>query len=357
MSINKDFPLLKNERLLKAARGEKVDKLPVWIMRQAGRYLPEFREYRKQHDFFEICNNPEYACEVTLMPIRRYELDAAIIFSDILVIPQALGLDVEMRPGVGPVLPEPLTLETLSNLNTKGTVKKLEYVGQAINLTRHKLEGNVPLFGFTGAPWTLMGYMIEGGGSKTYSKAKKWLYAHPQKSHELLEILTQVIIDYLVMQIEYGAQIVQVFDSNAEYLNKNLYSIFCLPYLKKISLEVRKKLREKKLEEVPMVLFAKGGWYCLEEQAELGYEVLGVDWTVEPKYVRNILKNKNITIQGNLDPCALYSSKSDLNSQVEKMLNEFGSDRYIVNLGHGIYPDAPIDSLKTVVDVVHSFEV
>lgn len=354
MSINKNFPPLKNDRILKAARGEIPDKLPIWIMRQAGRYLPEFQEYRKKHSFFEICQNPEHACEVTLMPIRRFELDASIIFSDILVIPQALGLEVEMRPGVGPVLPEPLTLEKLASLSPEGAVKKLEYVGQAINLTRHKLDGKVPLFGFSGAPWTLMGYMIEGGGSKTYSKAKKWLYGYPEKSHFLIGLLTDVIIDYLVMQIEHGAQIVQLFDSNAEYLTKDLYSTFCLPYLKKISDEVRRKLKAKNLEEVPMVLFAKGGWYCLEEQADLGYEVLGVDWTVEPRYVRNVLKNKNITVQGNLDPCALYAPQDELKKIIQKMLQEFGGERYIVNLGHGIYPDGPIESVQTFVETVHN---
>ncbi|XP_066258979.1 uroporphyrinogen decarboxylase [Euwallacea similis] len=357
MSLSKDFPLLKNDRILKVARGEKPDKLPVWVMRQAGRYLPEFQEYRKQHNFFEICQNPEYACEVTLMPLRRFELDAAIIFSDILVIPQALGMKVEMCAGVGPVLPKPLTVENVEALTINGAVKSLEYVGKAINLTRHKLEGKVPLFGFSGAPWTLMGYMIEGGGSKTYSQAKKWLYAFPSQSHTLLKILTEVIIDYLVMQIEYGAQIVQVFDSNAEYLNKDLYTKFCLPYLKKISEDVRSKLKEKNIEPVPMVLFAKGGWYCLEEQADLGYEVLGIDWTVEPKFARNLLKNKKVILQGNLDPTALYSPGTELKNYVEKMLEEFGSERYIVNLGHGIYPDGPIESVKILVDTVHNFKM
>ncbi|KAL1493393.1 hypothetical protein ABEB36_011454 [Hypothenemus hampei] len=357
MSINRDFPLLKNDRILKAARGEIPDKLPVWVMRQAGRYLPEFQEYRKKYNFFEICQNPEHACAVTLMPLERFELDAAIIFSDILVIPQALGIEVEMVAGVGPVLPHPITPEAVSKLSSNHVVEKLEYVGKAINLTRHKLNGRVPLFGFTGAPWTLMGYMIEGGGSKTYSKAKKWLYAYPEEAHALLNVLTEVIVDYLVMQIEFGAQIVQVFDSNAEYLNKKLYSIYGLPYLKRISVEVREKLKLKNLEEVPMVLFAKGGWYCLEEQAELGYEVLGIDWTIEPQFVRKLLHNKKITLQGNLDPTALYAPKSDLKVYIERMLEEFGSERYIVNLGHGIYPDAPVESVEFLVDTVHNFQI
>ncbi|KAJ8980708.1 hypothetical protein NQ317_019202 [Molorchus minor] len=355
-----NFPELQNDRILKAARGEKPDKLPVWIMRQAGRYLPEFLEFRKHHEFFEICKNPILACQVTLMPINRYDLDAAIIFSDILVIPQALGMEVEMKPGVGPVLPEPLTLENLNKLNKEDVVLRLKYVGEAITLTRYKLNGKVPLFGFTGAPrlefaeWTLMGYMIEGGGSKTLSKAKKWLYANPDIAHELLQLLTNVIIDYLVMQIEAGAQIVQVFDSSAEYLNKKLYTQFGLPYLKKISGTVKERINKLNLEPVPMVLFAKGAHFCLEEQTNLGYEVIGIDWTMEPKLVRSILKDKNVVVQGNLDPCALYASEVELTRMVTDMIQEFGTDKYIVNLGHGIYPDASTDAVKTFIEAVHN---
>jgi uroporphyrinogen decarboxylase len=351
------FPPLKNDRILRAARGELPDKLPVWVMRQAGRYLPEFMEFRKDHSFFEICQNAELACEVTLMPIRRYDLDAAIIFSDILVIPQALGMTVEMKAGIGPVLPDPLTTENLNELKIDGAVERLKYVGEAITLTRHKLEGKVPLFGFSGAPWTLMGYMIEGGGSKTLSKAKKWLYAHPDASHKLLELLTNIIIDYLVMQVEAGAQILQVFDSNADLLNKELYITYGLPYLRKIKQLVHLKLQEKKLEPVPMVLFAKGAHYCLPEQADLGYEVLGIDWTLEPEVVRRLLKGKNVTVQGNLDPCALYAPKEELARLVQNMIKQFGSQRYIVNLGHGIYPDMPPDSVQTLLETVHSVNI
>lgn len=351
-----NFPVLKNDRILMAARGEKPDKLPIWIMRQAGRYLPEFQEFRKQHSFFEICQNPELACEVTLMPIRRYDLDASIIFSDILVIPQALGMNVEMKAGIGPVLPEPLTVENVKNLKKDGAVSRLKYVGDAITLTRHKLEGKVPLFGFSGAPWTLMGYMIEGGGSKTLSKAKKWLYKYPELSQELLQLLTDIIIDYLVMQIEAGAQLIQVFDSSAEYLNINLYKKFCLPYLKQISLGIRNQITKMKLEQVPLVLFAKGAHFCLEEQAELGYDVIGIDWTVHPS-VAKTLKSKNVTVQGNLDPCALYAPKEEIEKLVKQMLEEFGSDRYIVNLGHGIYPDTPTESVEAFIKAVHSFNI
>lgn len=349
---SKNFPVLKNDRILKAARGEIPDKLPVWIMRQAGRYLPEFRELRKEHSFFEVCQTPSLACEVTLMPIRRFDLDAAIIFSDILVIPQALGMEVLMGPG-GPSMPEPLTIETLPKLKPEGAVERLKYVGQAITLTRHKLEGKVPLFGFSGAPWTLMGYMIEGGGSKTLSKAKKWLYAHKTEAHQLLELLTNVIIDYLVMQAEAGAQILQVFDSSAEYLNSNIYSVFGLPYLKRIRTEVKQKLKKLNLEDVPMVLFAKGASFCLEEQVGLGYEVLGIDWTVKPEEIKRISDSK-VTLQGNLDPCALYAPKDDLVAYTNKMINSFGLKRYIVNLGHGIYPDMDISSVETFIQTVHN---
>lgn len=350
---SKNFPTLKNDRILKAARGELPDKLPVWIMRQAGRYLPEFREIRKEHSFFEICQTPSLACEVTLMPIRRFDLDAAIIFSDILVIPQALGMEVIMGPG-GPSMPDPLTIETLSKLKEEGAVDRLKYVGQAISLTRHKLEGKVPLFGFSGAPWTLMGYMIEGGGSKTLSKAKKWLYAHKSESHQLLQLLTNVIIDYLVMQAESGAQILQVFDSSAEYLNGNLYDVFGLPYLKQIRSGVKEKLKKLNLD-VPMVLFAKGASFCLNEQAELGYEIIGIDWTVNPKNID--VRKLDITLQGNLDPCALYAPKEDLIKYTKEMINNFGVKRYIVNLGHGIYPDMDVSSVETFIETVHSIVV
>ncbi|KAK4879733.1 hypothetical protein RN001_007879 [Aquatica leii] len=348
---SKHFPVLKNDRLLKAIKGEIPDKLPIWIMRQAGRYLPEFREIRKKFGFFEICQEPYLACNVTLMPIQRFDFDAAIIFSDILVIPQALKMTVEMGDK-GPFFPEPLTLETLCKLDANGAISRLDYVGKAITLTRHKLEGKVPLLGFSGAPWTLMCFMIEGGGSKTQSKAKKWLYAHKNEAHKLLTLLADVIIDYLVMQAEAGAQVLQLFDTSAEYLNKTIYKVYGLPYLKRIRQEVRDKLIKLNLD-VPIVLFAKGASFCLDEQAELGYEVLGVDWTVN---IEEMKRNPNITYQGNLDPCALYAPKEDLESYVKDMINKFGVQRYIVNLGHGIYPDMEIESVQTFIDTVHKIK-
>nr|CAH7740125.1 unnamed protein product [Callosobruchus chinensis] len=318
-------------------------------MRQAGRYLPEFQELRQKHSFFEICQTPELACEATLMPLKRFNLDAAIIFSDILVIPQALGMTVEMHPGVGPVIPKPLTVENMKMLQVQGAVSRLKYVGDAIRTTRYALNGEVPLFGFSGAPWTLMGYMIEGGGSKTMSKAKKWLYRHPEASQQLLEILTEVITEYLIMQIEHGAQIVQVFDSSAEYLNRQLY-------FKYSNTRLINKVTLMTLSEF-QVIFAKGAHFCLEEMDSLGYDVVGIDWTLDPEKVGKLFRDKNVTLQGNLDPCALYAPKEDLIKMTTEMIQQFGTNRLIVNLGHGIYPDADVEAVKTFVDAVHAVEL
>ncbi|XP_066993471.2 uroporphyrinogen decarboxylase isoform X2 [Anabrus simplex] len=349
------FAPLKNDRLLRAARGEEVDTVPIWIMRQAGRYLPEFRELRSKHDFFTICQTPELAAEITLQPIQRFDLDAAIIFSDILVIPQALGMNVEMRPGVGPVLPEPLVKPgDLNKLEVPVNVEhKLKYVGEAITLTRYKLEGKVPLIGFSGAPWTLMAYMIEGGGSKTLSKAKGWLYQHPESSKKLLSILTDVVVDYLVMQAESGAQLLQVFESNAEYLGPQVFKEFALPYLCDICKRVKARLSGQGLHDVPMTLFAKGAHYALKEMAKSGYDVLGIDWTVDPAEARKQV-GPNITLQGNLDPCALYASPEKLHEMGSEMVRQFGKERYIANLGHGIYPDMNPEHVQVLINAVHS---
>lgn len=248
------FPQLKNDNLLRAARGEVVDRVPVWVMRQAGRYLPEFQELRKQHDFFTVCRTPELACEVTMQPLRRFDLDASIIFSDILVIPQALGLTVEMHAGVGPVLPQPIvTPEDLNRLTPDGALSRLTYVGDAITMMRHKLEGRVPLIGFTGAPWTLMGYMIEGGGSKTMSKAKAWLTDYPEDTKLFLNLLTDVIVDYLEMQVVAGAQMLQIFESSAEHLSKEEFLVWGAPYLRRIRDDLVERLTKKVIPLVPLV--------------------------------------------------------------------------------------------------------
>ncbi|XP_076164643.1 uroporphyrinogen decarboxylase isoform X2 [Ptiloglossa arizonensis] len=347
-----EFPALKNDLILKAAYGEPVERVPIWIMRQAGRYLPEFQEVRSKHDFFTICKTPALACEVTLQPLRRFNLDASIIFSDILVIPQAMGLTVEM----GPILPKPLYdpshLDRLVHVNVE---QDLKYVGDAITLTRYKLEGKVPLIGFTGAPWTLMCYMIQGGGSSKMTKAQSWLYKYPEDSHKLLQLITNVIVDYLVMQVKAGAQLLQVFESHGDVLNDELFLKYSFKYLTEISEKVRQRLKEENIPDVPMIAFPKGATMNSLEMLAVSktYEVLSLDWTVNPIEARRRL-GSDITLQGNLDPCALYASEQEIMNRARDMTMQFGKNRYIANLGHGILPDIPITSVEAFVKGIHS---
>lgn len=351
-----NFPPLQNDRILRAARGEEVDKAPVWIMRQAGRYLPEFRELRSKHDFFTICQTPTLACEITLQPIKRFDLDASIIFSDILVVPQVMGLTVEMKPGVGPVLPNPLLDPShLSRLISPNVEADLGYVGEAITLTRQKLNGKVPLIGFTGAPWTLMCYMIEGGGSSTMSKARPWLYKYREDSHKLLQMITNVIVDYLVMQVKAGAQLLQVFESNGNFLNLELFKEFSFKYLKEISERVKQKLDAENIPRVPMIAFPKGATLdSLELLAKAQcYDVIGLDWTVNPQEARSRLGDK-VTLQGNMDPCAMFDTSQNVGKRAAEIVENFGKHRYIANLGHGILPETPISSVESFIAGVHS---
>ena len=350
----KSFPPLKNDLFLRAARGEKTERVPVWVMRQAGRYLPEFQEVRKEHEFFKVCQTPELACEVTLQPIRRFDLDASIIFSDILVVPQAVGMKVEMVPGKGPSFPTPLVSpEDIDKLEKNVDVKqKLGYVFDAITLTRHKLEGKVPLIGFSGAPWTLMTYMIEGGSSSTHSKSKKWLYVYPEASHKLLQLLTDVIVEYLVGQVKAGAQALQMFESHAGILGPHLFAKFGLPYLKQICSAVKRKLSNEGVDVVPMTVFAKDAHFALEDLGASGYDVVGLDWTIKPEVGRKLVTN-SVSVQGNMDPCALYASKEEIGVIVKEMISKFGTQRYIANLGHGIYPDMDPEHLRAFVDAIH----
>lgn len=345
---------MKNDNVLRAARGEAVDRVPVWVMRQAGRYLPEFQAVRAKNDFFTVCRTPELAVEVTMQPLRRFDLDASIIFSDILVIPQALGMTVEMCPGKGPVFPDPLKdPKDMSRLNSEGAIDRLKYVGDAITLMRHTLEGKVPLLGFTGAPFTLMGYMIEGGGSKTMEKTKNWLSNETEESRKLLQLLTDVCIDYLEMQVKAGAQMLQVFESSAEYISKEEFAKFSLPYLKEIRVKLHEKLNKQGIPLVPMIVFGKGAMHSLAEMADLGYDVLGLDWSIDPEEARKIVGD-NITLQGNLDPQDLYKTQEELKELTKTMVKKFGKHRYIANLGHGITPLTPIESMTTFVETVHS---
>ncbi|KAI7873126.1 uroporphyrinogen decarboxylase [Mucor mucedo] len=351
-----NFPALQNDLVLRASRGEKIERAPVWIMRQAGRYLPEFHEIRKDHSFFEVCRTPELACQLTLQPIDRYGklLDASIIFSDILVIPQAMGLEVLMVPGKGPVFPAPLeTPADFSRLTENVDVEKeLGYVYQAITLTRHRLEGRVPLYGFIGAPWTLMAYMIEGGGSKTLHKAKGWLWKYPKESHALLQRITDIAIEFLVGQVKAGAQMLQVFESWGGELSPDAFKEFSLPYIRQISNKVKGRLTSEGLDLVPMTIFAKGSWYALEDLSESNYEVVSLDWTIDPAYARKMTNDK-VALQGNMDPTVLYGGEDAIRTIATKMVHAFGKDsKHIVNLGHGILPTVDPEALKVYLETV-----
>ncbi|KNC87164.1 uroporphyrinogen decarboxylase [Sphaeroforma arctica JP610] len=346
---------LKNDLLLRAARGEQTERAPVWVMRQAGRYLPEFMEVRKSYDFFTMCRTPKVAAEVTMQPLRRFPLDAVIIFSDILVIPQALGMTVEMIPGKGPHFPEPLiTPECMKKLTAKPDVKAtLGYVSEAIKETKRQLDGQVPLIGFCGGPWTLMAYMVEGGGSKTFSKAKAWLYKYPVESLELLYMIADLSIDYLVEQVRAGANILQVFESWAGELTPVHFAKYSLPLLSHIASSVKTKLAAEGLTVVPMTVFAKGAHYALEDLAESPYDVIGLDWTMDPKEAIRRTGGKK-TLQGNMDPCALYGSTETIAEVASDMVARFGGGkgRYIANMGHGMNPDHQPDHLGAFIAAV-----
>lgn len=345
-----EFPPLQNDTLLRAARGESTPYVPVWIMRQAGRYLPEYRAFRAVEEFFTVVRTPELAAEVTLQPIERFPLDAAIIFSDILVVPQAMGLEVQMIKGRGPVFPEPLVRpDDLKRLVEPDVKNELRYVYDALTLTRKRLNGRVPLIGFCGAPWTLMAYMIEGGGSKNFSKSKTWLFKYPEASHSLLQAITDVLIEYVIAQVDSGAQLIQVFDSWAGLLSPQAFHEFALPYLIQIA-----EALERERPDVPKTVFAKGAHYALEVLSESGYNVIGLDWTMNPREARDRVKSK-VALQGNMDPSLLYASPDTIRNEVKKMLKEFGDGGYIANLGHGMHPDHDPEHARAFIEAVHAF--
>ncbi|KAF9114481.1 hypothetical protein BGX27_010711 [Mortierella sp. AM989] len=351
----KPFPEMKNDLILRAARGEVTERVPVWIMRQAGRYLPEYRKVREEYDFFTICRTPELATKVTLQPLDRYDglLDAAIIFSDILVIPQALGIKVEMPPGKGPLLPNPLVdpEDMRRRLKEKVNVhSELQYVFDAITMTRHALDGRVPLIGFVGGPWTLMAYMTEGTGNRMLTKAKNWLHKYPGESQELLQRITDVCVDSLVGQVRAGAQMLQVFESFAGDLGPRDFDLFSLPYLTQIAKRVKSELGS---DAVPMTIFAKGSWYSLNSLSSIGYDTVSLDWTVDPEEAIKVTAGK-VTLQGNLEPNVLVGPDMEIVAETEKMVKRFGSStRYIANLGNGIIPDVPVDAVELFLKTVH----
>jgi len=342
------FPSLKNDLILRTARGETTDCTPVWMMRQAGRYLPEYRKIREEHDFFEVVETPELAAEVTIQPVERFPVDAAILFCDIMVVPEAMGLTVEMVSGQGPTFPDPLTTpDEMGRLVEPNVDAALGHVFEALTTTRRQLNGRVPLIGFAGAPWTLMAYMVEGGGSKSYRAARRWLYRHPDASKALLQRTTDVIVEYLIGQVDAGAQMLQVFDSWAGLHGPETFRSFCLPYLDDIATRVKNVH-----PDVPLVVFAKGAHYAVDALAETDYDVLSLDWTMAPQVTREAVRDRAV-LQGNLDPCALYAPPDTLRREVQHMLAGFGPHHHIANLGHGMLPDHDPEHARVFVEAVH----
>lgn len=337
--------MLKNDLILKAARGESVERTPVWLMRQAGRILPEYREVRgKLSGFKELVETPELAAEVTIQPVDLLGVDAAIIFSDILVIPEAMGLTYEMVERKGPHFPKTVkSIEDLSSLKI-ASPEDLHYTIEAIKITKKELDGRVPIIGFAGAPWTIFSYMIEGGGSKTFSKARKLLYTNPDLAKRLMDMITQSTIDYLKAQIVAGADMVQIFDSWAGVLPPQHYQEFSLKYIEQIATAIT---------EVPVTVFAKGAYFALPQMNDVSCRTVGLDWNMDVAQARALLPNK--TLQGNLDPCALYGSYDQVKTATHHMLDQYNGHAHIANLGHGVYPDTDPEKVKCFIESVKSY--
>ncbi|MDR0792277.1 MAG: uroporphyrinogen decarboxylase [Chitinophagaceae bacterium] len=335
---------MKNDILLKALRGEEVERPPVWMMRQAGRYLPEYMRLREKYGFFERCQTPELAAEITIQPVDIIGVDAAILFSDILVVPQAMGLEVQLIESKGPILPEPIhTEKDLQRITVPDVNDTLHYVSDAIQLIKKELNGRVPLIGFAGAPWTLLCYMVQGKGSKTFDEAKIFCYTQPALAHRLLQMITDTTIAYLKMQIAAGADTVQIFDSWGGLLSPHDFENISLQYIRQIVHAVK--------DEAPVIVFAKGAWHSLKNMATTGAHGLGIDWCILPRQARTFA-GSNVTLQGNFDPAKLLLPIPELKKEVKQMLSEFGKDRYIANLGHGILPNVPVDNAKVFVETV-----
>lgn len=342
--------MIKNDLILRAARGESIERYPVWLMRQAGRILPEYRAVRNSlSGFKELVETPERAAEVTIQPVDILGVDAAIIFSDILVVPEAMGLEYQMVEKKGPWFEKTIkSVEDLKYAEIDFDIQdRLGYVLEAIKITNKELDGRVPLIGFAGAPWTIFCYMVEGQGSKTFSESRKMLYTNPTLAHELLSRITKVTIQYLKAQINAGAHMVQLFDSWAGILGREQYAEFGLKYLGEIA---------EAISEVPVTLFAKGANASLHDIAQLDCNTVGLDWTMNPVELRKLV-GESRTFQGNLDPCALYASHKDVENLTKNMLDSFSSHRHIVNLGHGVYPDVDPEKVKTFIKTVKNYEI
>jgi uroporphyrinogen decarboxylase len=344
---------LKNDRYLRALLRQPVDKTPVWVMRQAGRYLPEYREVRaKAGDFMTLCTTPELACEVTLQPLRRFDLDAAIIFSDILTIPDAMGLGLHFVAGEGPKFNNVIQSSAdIAKLAVPDMEDSLGYVMDAIRLTRKEIGGKVPLIGFSGSPWTLACYMVEGGSSKDFAKVKGMMFDAPEQMHALLNVLAKSVTAYLNAQIAAGAQSIMLFDTWGGALSSENYQQFSLAYMQQI---VGGLNREADGRKVPVTLFTKGGGQWLEMMADTGVDAVGLDWTTDLTKARQRVGDK-VALQGNMDPCVLYASADRVEQEVASVLAGFGKAEtgHVFNLGHGIHPTINPDNMQRLVDSVH----
>lgn len=343
---------LHNDRLLRALRRQPVDVTPVWLMRQAGRYLPEYRATRaRAGNFMRLCQTPELACEVTLQPLARFPLDAAILFSDILTVPDAMGLGLSFSEGEGPRFARPVRSTTdIERLSVPDPEEELRYVMDAVRLIRRELQGQVPLIGFAGSPWTLATYMVEGGSSKDYARVKGLLYDQPMSLHRLLEVTTQAVIAYLNAQLVAGAQVLMVFDTWGGILTPRAYREFSLAYLARI---VAGLVRETGDGRAPVILFTKGGGAWLEEIAATGCEAVGIDWTIDLSDARRRVGDR-VAVQGNLDPAVLYAAPERIRQQVAQALADFGpGSGHVFNLGHGIQPGAEPEHAQALVEAVH----
>jgi uroporphyrinogen decarboxylase len=341
--------MIKNDLFLRALKGETVDRPPVWMMRQAGRYLPEFMELKAKYDFFTRCQTPELAAEITVQPIRRFGMDAAILFSDILVIPQAMNIEVEMNPNVGPWLPNPIrTQKDVEQVIVPNIKETLGYVLDAIKLTKEMLNNEVPLIGFAGSPWTILCYCVQGQGSKAFDKAKEFCFTQPVAAHTLLQKITDTTILYLKEKVKSGVDAVQIFDSWGGMLSPEDYQEFSWKYIQQIIDALK--------DDAPVIAFGKGCWFALKDMANSGASAIGVDWTITPKNARKFTDNK-VTLQGNFDPTRLFSPPNEIKKKVTEMINSFGKDKYIVNLGHGILPNIPLENAKAFIDAVKEYQV
>lgn len=339
--------MLKNDLFLQALAGKTVNRPPVWMMRQAGRYLPDFMKLKAKYDFFTRCQTPELAAEITVMPIDQIGPDAAILFSDILVVLQAMNIEVEMKDGVGPWLPNPIQNKAdLDNVIVPDVNEALDYVFSAITLTLEQLDNRVPLIGFAGSPWTLLCYAVQGQGSKTFDKAKAFCFEQPELAHDLLQKITDTTIAYLKTKVAHGVHAVQLFDSWGGLLSPADYQRFSWPYIQQIIDALK--------DEIPVIVFGKGCWFALREMGQSGASALGVDWTCTAQNAR-YLSGGSITLQGNYDPARLLSPIPVIQNDVRQMIKDFGKDRYIVNLGHGILPNIPVAHAKAFVDAVINY--